>query len=73
MKIGFIGLGNMGATMARNLAAAGHVVAGFDPQASPPDGVSRAASAAAAAATSLAFTSPIPASLARSAIDVPET
>ncbi|MEM8802002.1 MAG: NAD(P)-binding domain-containing protein, partial [Pseudomonadota bacterium] len=24
MKIGFIGLGNMGAPMARNLAAAGH-------------------------------------------------
>ncbi len=26
MKIGFIGLGNMGAPMARNLAAAGHEV-----------------------------------------------
>ncbi|MFN2307181.1 MAG: NAD(P)-binding domain-containing protein, partial [Paracoccaceae bacterium] len=33
MKIGFIGLGNMGAPMARNLLAAGHVVTGFDPAA----------------------------------------
>ena len=30
MKIGFIGLGNMGAPMARNLVAAGHDVTGFD-------------------------------------------
>ncbi len=30
MKIGFIGLGNMGAPMATNLAAAGHDVSGFD-------------------------------------------
>ena len=30
MKIGFIGLGNMGAPMARNLAKAGHEVTGFD-------------------------------------------
>ena len=30
MKIGFIGLGNMGAPMARNLAAAGHQIIGFD-------------------------------------------
>ncbi len=30
MKIGFIGLGNMGGPMARNLAAAGHDVFGFD-------------------------------------------
>ncbi|SCZ57176.1 3-hydroxyisobutyrate dehydrogenase [Epibacterium ulvae] len=30
MKIGFIGLGNMGAPMAANLAAAGHEVWGFD-------------------------------------------
>lgn len=30
MKIGFIGLGNMGAPMAANLAAAGHDVSGFD-------------------------------------------
>ena len=30
MKIGFIGLGNMGAPMSRNLAKAGHDVFGFD-------------------------------------------
>ncbi|MGI3164495.1 3-hydroxyisobutyrate dehydrogenase [Pseudooceanicola sp. 200-1SW] len=30
MKIGFIGLGNMGAHMARNLASAGHEVTGYD-------------------------------------------
>ena len=30
MRIGFIGLGNMGAPMARNLAQAGHDVMGFD-------------------------------------------
>ena len=30
MKIGFIGLGNMGAPMAHNLLKAGHAVAGFD-------------------------------------------
>ncbi len=30
MKIGFIGLGNMGAPMAANLAKAGHEVTGFD-------------------------------------------
>ena len=30
MKIGFIGLGNMGGPMARNLAQAGHTVTGFD-------------------------------------------
>ncbi len=29
-KIGFVGLGNMGLPMAKNLAAAGHNVAGFD-------------------------------------------
>ncbi|MEM1374551.1 MAG: 3-hydroxyisobutyrate dehydrogenase [Pseudomonadota bacterium] len=35
MKIGFIGLGNMGAPMAANLAAAGHEVTGFDTVARP--------------------------------------
>ena len=30
MKIGFIGLGNMGNPMARNLVKAGHVVKGYD-------------------------------------------
>ncbi|MEM6276992.1 MAG: 3-hydroxyisobutyrate dehydrogenase [Pseudomonadota bacterium] len=35
MKIGFIGLGNMGAPMAANLAAAGHEVMGYDTVAQP--------------------------------------
>ncbi|MCC7319711.1 MAG: 3-hydroxyisobutyrate dehydrogenase [Rubellimicrobium sp.] len=50
MKIGFIGLGNMGAPMAANLVKAGHEVRGFDPSAACPEGVSRAVSAADAAA-----------------------
>ena len=50
MKIGFIGLGNMGAPMAANLVAAGHVVTGFDLTAPAPEGVAMAESAAAAAA-----------------------
>ena len=50
MKIGFIGLGNMGAPMAANLAAAGHKVTGFDLVAPCPDGVAKAASAAACSA-----------------------
>ncbi|MFV2033729.1 MAG: 3-hydroxyisobutyrate dehydrogenase [Halocynthiibacter sp.] len=50
MKIGFVGLGNMGAPMAANLAAAGHRVQGFDPVATCPDGVIDAGSAVAAAA-----------------------
>lgn len=49
MKIGFIGLGNMGAPMAANLVAAGHDVTGFDLAAPGPEGVSMAASAAEAA------------------------
>jgi len=47
MKIGFIGLGNMGAPMAANLQAAGHEVVGFDTVASP-DGLDMAATSAAA-------------------------
>ena len=50
MKIGFIGLGNMGAPMARNLAAAGHEVSGFDPAAADVDGVTPATGAAEAVA-----------------------
>lgn len=46
MKIGFIGLGNMGAHMARNLATAGHDVTGFDINAPSPDGVTALDSAA---------------------------
>ena len=49
MKIGFIGLGNMGAPMAANLAKAGHDVTGFDLTAPCPEGVKMSASAAAAA------------------------
>lgn len=49
MKVGFIGLGNMGAPMAANLVKAGHQVAGFDLTAPCPEGVTRAASAAEAA------------------------
>lgn len=49
MKIGFIGLGNMGGPMAANLAKAGHEVTGFDLAAPMPEGVSKAATAAAAA------------------------
>ena len=49
MKIGFIGLGNMGGPMARNLATAGHTVTGFDLVAPAPAGVSMAASAQEAA------------------------
>lgn len=50
MKIGFIGLGNMGGPMAGNLARAGHDVTGFDPAAPCPPGVAAAGAAAAAVA-----------------------
>jgi 3-hydroxyisobutyrate dehydrogenase len=49
MKIGFIGLGNMGAPMAANLVAAGHDVTGFDTAGVTVEGVAPAASAAEAA------------------------
>ncbi len=49
MKIGFIGLGNMGGPMAANLAAAGHDVRGFDLKAPMPEGVKSADSATDAA------------------------
>jgi len=49
MKIGFIGLGNMGAPMAANLAGAGHAVTGFDMADMAIDGVTMAGSAAEAA------------------------
>jgi 3-hydroxyisobutyrate dehydrogenase len=45
MKIGFIGLGNMGAPMAANLVAAGHEVIGFDTADVAVDWVTRVASA----------------------------
>lgn len=49
MRIGFIGLGNMGAPMAANLAKAGHEVVGFDTIADAPDGVTRMTNGAEAA------------------------
>ncbi len=50
MRIGFVGLGNMGGPMAANLAKAGHRVMGYDTVATMPTGVTPAVSAAAAAA-----------------------
>lgn len=44
MTIGVVGLGNMGAPMATNLAKAGHHVVGYDVAAPAPEGVERAAS-----------------------------
>jgi len=49
MKIGFIGLGNMGGPMAANLARAGHEVTGFDTADVAIEGVARAATASQAA------------------------
>ena len=49
MKIGFIGMGNMGGPMAANLAAAGHDVIGFDTAGTTAEGTAHAASAAEAA------------------------
>ena len=49
MKIGFIGLGNMGAPMAQNLLKAGHEVVGFDTMARP-EGIPMAGDAVGAAA-----------------------
>ena len=49
MKIGFIGLGNMGGPMAANLAKAGHEVTGFDTASVSVEGVRLAATAAEAA------------------------
>ena len=44
MKIGFIGLGNMGNPMAAHLAKSGHDVTGYDIATRMPDGVKTAAS-----------------------------
>ncbi|AXI54595.1 3-hydroxyisobutyrate dehydrogenase [Sulfitobacter sp. JL08] len=49
MKIGFIGLGNMGAPMAANLAKAGYQVTGFDVADVDVEGVTKAGSAVEAA------------------------
>ena len=47
-KVGFIGLGNMGLPMAKNLVAAGHAVAGFDLNADAVAGLVEAVGTAAA-------------------------
>ena len=60
MRIGFIGLGNMGAPMAANLAAAGHMVTGYDTVASMPGGVTAAGSAAEAAQDAEAVVTMLP-------------
>jgi 3-hydroxyisobutyrate dehydrogenase len=65
-KIGFIGLGNMGLPMARNLLKAGHEVTGFDLSedvlaALEADGGRRAASAADAVAAAEAVVTALPA------------
>jgi 3-hydroxyisobutyrate dehydrogenase len=60
MKIGFIGLGNMGAPMAANLAAAGHEVVGFDVAGTQADGVGSAASAVAAVSRAEAVITMLP-------------
>lgn len=49
MKIGFIGLGNMGAPMARNLVKSGHIVRGFDVAGTQVEGVEAVSSATDAA------------------------
>ena len=49
MRIGFVGLGNMGAPMAANLAIAGHEIKGFDIAEVTVDGVAPASSASSAA------------------------
>jgi 3-hydroxyisobutyrate dehydrogenase len=49
MRVGFVGLGNMGRPMALNLAAAGHEVTGFDTASVEAEGLTLARSAAEAA------------------------
>ncbi|WP_138925126.1 3-hydroxyisobutyrate dehydrogenase [Sulfitobacter sp. BSw21498] len=60
MKIGFIGLGNMGAPMATNLAKAGHDVAGFDVAGTTAEGVRVADSLEAAVAGMAAVITMLP-------------
>ena len=55
-RIGFVGLGNMGAPMAANLAKAGHEVLGFDLSDITVDGVEKVASARDAAVAELVIT-----------------
>lgn len=60
MQIGFIGLGNMGAPMAANLAKAGHQVLGFDTAGVTVDGVTQANSATEAVASADAVITMLP-------------
>jgi len=60
MRIAFIGLGNMGAPMARNLVAAGHDVTGFDAQLTSVDGMTLASSATEAVAQAEAIITMLP-------------
>ncbi|CAD5108650.1 3-hydroxyisobutyrate dehydrogenase [Zestomonas carbonaria] len=56
MHIGFLGLGNMGAPMARNLLKAGHALTVFDPSAPALAGLVEAGATAAASPAALART-----------------
>lgn len=60
MKIGFIGLGNMGAPMSANLAKAGHEVTGFDIAGVTVPGVAHARSARQAASSQNAVITMLP-------------
>ncbi|WP_299896774.1 3-hydroxyisobutyrate dehydrogenase [uncultured Ruegeria sp.] len=60
MQIGFIGLGNMGAPMAANLAKAGHQVLGFDTAGVTVDGVTLADTATEAVSSSDAVITMLP-------------
>ncbi|AXT26182.1 3-hydroxyisobutyrate dehydrogenase [Ruegeria sp. AD91A] len=60
MQIGFIGLGNMGAPMAANLAKAGHQVLGFDTAGVTVDGVTLADTATEAVTSSDAVITMLP-------------
>ena len=60
MNVAFIGLGKMGAPMAKNLVAAGHNVYGFDVSGSVPDGVTQCDSASSAAAKAITIITMLP-------------
>lgn len=60
MKIGFIGLGNMGAPMAANLVKAGHDVIGFDRADIAVEGVAMASAATEAVANAYAVITMLP-------------
>ncbi|MEP3636979.1 MAG: 3-hydroxyisobutyrate dehydrogenase [Paracoccaceae bacterium] len=60
MKIGFVGLGNMGAPMAANLAAAGHDVVGYDVAGTTAPGVHMVDSIQAAVSETVAVITMLP-------------